>query len=215
MSHDKQKMTQWPMLILLASLTTACAGTSYPVPQTATADMETSAPVISTDSTIGADPIDSTDSTISADPIDSTGSINMTDPANSIDSDRSTGQVESLGQIALGIARSMIGTAYRYGGSAPSGFDCSGLVRYAFSQAGINLPRSSREIFRTSQVISEADLQPGDLVFFAIRKNRISHVGIYEANGLFIHAPSSGKGVGYASIDDQYWRQRLVGAGRL
>jgi cell wall-associated NlpC family hydrolase len=109
----------------------------------------------------------------------------------------------------------MVGTAYRYGGSDPRGFDCSGLVRYAFGQTGIKLPRSSREIFRSSQVINEADLQPGDLVFFAIRKNRISHVGIYAADGLFIHAPSSGKGVGYASLDDQYWRQRLVGVGRL
>ena len=119
------------------------------------------------------------------------------------------------GVLALEAARSMLGVPYRYGGVDPSGFDCSGLMQYAFNQAGVKLPRTSRDIFRISQLISPEDLQPGDLVFFAISSNKVSHVGIYADHNRFIHAPSSGKGVCYASLDNSYWRQRLVAVGRF
>ena len=109
----------------------------------------------------------------------------------------------------------MLGVPYRYGGVDPSGFDCSGLMQYAFNQAGVKLPRTSRDIFRISQLISPKELQPGDLVFFAISSNKVSHVGIYADHNRFIHAPSSGKGVSYASLDNSYWRQRLVAVGRF
>ncbi len=122
---------------------------------------------------------------------------------------------KNSGIIALETARNMLGVAYRYGGSDPRGFDCSGLVQYSYMQAGVRLPRRSEDIFRYSQLINPAEMQPGDLVFFRISSNKVSHVGIYAGNGAFIHSPSSGKGVSYAQLNNSYWRQRLVAAGRI
>jgi cell wall-associated NlpC family hydrolase len=109
----------------------------------------------------------------------------------------------------------MLGVAYRYGGTDPRGFDCSGLVQYSFSQAGVRLPRTSEDIFRRSKLIPQAEMRPGDLVFFRISSNKVSHVGIYAGNRTFIHSPSSGKGVSYAQLGNSYWRQRLVATGRI
>ena len=133
-------------------------------------------------------------------------------PANSL---AITNPVKSSGLIALDTARKMLGVPYRYGGTDPRGFDCSGLVQYAFNHAGVKLPRTSRDIFRSSQLIDPKKLQAGDLVFFAISKSKVSHVGIYDDRNRFIHAPSSGKGVSYASLENSYWRERLVGIGRF
>ena len=88
--------------------------------------------------------------------------------------------IESPGTQALDVARKMLGRPYRYGGTDPKGFDCSGLVRYAFSQSGVELPRTSREIFRASQRIDPEKIEPGDLVFFTLSANKISHVDIYQ-----------------------------------
>jgi len=121
----------------------------------------------------------------------------------------------SPGAQALDRAREMLGAPYRYGGTDPRGFDCSGLAGYAFNQSGIKLPRTSREIFRISQRVDPQKIEPGDLVFFAISANKISHVGIYAGQNRFIHSPSSGKGVSYARMDNPYWQKRLVGAGRF
>ena len=119
------------------------------------------------------------------------------------------------GLTALSVAHGLIGTPYRYGGTDPRGFDCSGLVQYTFAKAGVRLPRTSRDIFRSSQLIGPGERQPGDLVFFAISKGKVSHVGIYSGSGQFIHSPSSGKGVSYASLNNPYWKSRLVGVGRI
>jgi cell wall-associated NlpC family hydrolase len=115
----------------------------------------------------------------------------------------------------LGTARQMLGAPYRYGGSSPSGFDCSGLVSYAYRSVGIRVPRTSSEQFRQAQRVPLQNLQPGDLLFFRLSPPKISHVAIYDRDGRFIHAPSSGKRVSYASLDNPYWRQHLVGAGRF
>jgi len=116
---------------------------------------------------------------------------------------------------ALAIAVDMIGTPYRYGGASPRGFDCSGLVYYAYSKAGIQAPRTTTAQYRETKRVSVSDLQPGDLVFFTLSRGKTSHVGIYAGDGRFVHAPSSGKRVGYASLRNPYWRTRLTGAGRL
>ena len=123
--------------------------------------------------------------------------------------------VKSSGVIALEAARKMLGVSYRYGGTDPHGFDCSGLIQYSFSHAGIRLPRTSLDIFRISQLVSPKDMQPGDLVFFTISANKVSHVGIYADQNRFIHSPSPGKSVSYASLENPYWQERLVGVGRL
>jgi cell wall-associated NlpC family hydrolase len=115
---------------------------------------------------------------------------------------------------ALAIAADMIGAPYRYGGTSPRGFDCSGLVYYAYSTAGIHAPRTTTEQYRKTKRVPVSRLQPGDLVFFTLSQGNISHVGIYAGDGRFIHAPSSGKLVGYASLHNPYWRVRLSGAGR-
>lgn len=116
---------------------------------------------------------------------------------------------------ALTIARDMIGVPYRYGGSSPRGFDCSGLVYYSYRKAGIEVPRTTGEQYRQSRRVKMSSLQPGDLIFFKISRTKLSHVGIYAGDGRFIHAPSSGKHVSYAVITDPYWESRVVGAGRL
>lgn len=121
----------------------------------------------------------------------------------------------NTGAVALDVAHSMLGMPYRYGGTDPGGFDCSGLVYYSFKQAGVVLPRTSQEIFRSSQLINPEDMRPGDLVFFRVSAKKISHVGIYAGNNTFIHSPSSGKGVSYANLNSRYWKKRLIGAGRF
>jgi murein DD-endopeptidase len=115
----------------------------------------------------------------------------------------------------LAIALDMIGKPYRYGGASPRGFDCSGLVYYSYRRAGIDVPRTTTEQYRQSEHLRLANLEPGDLIFFRISRRKPSHVGIYAGGGQFIHAPSSGKRVSYASLSDPYWKTRVIGAGRF
>lgn len=116
---------------------------------------------------------------------------------------------------AVSVARQQLGTPYRFGGASPErGFDCSGLVHYAFGQAGINAPRTTETLFHSAFPVAGDALQQGDLLFFRI-EGKVSHVGIYISGDTFLHAPSSGKTVSYASLNDPYWQQRLIRAGRL
>lgn len=113
------------------------------------------------------------------------------------------------------IARELIGTPYHYGGRSPKqGFDCSGLVYYAHLQAGVHLPRTSYGQFKATQPISLRNLHPGDLVFFRLGRQKISHVGIYVGHHQFIHAPSAGKDVTIDDLNDPYWQRRFVRGGR-
>lgn len=109
-------------------------------------------------------------------------------------------------------AARQIGTPYRYGGSRPGGFDCSGLVQFAHRQAGIAVPRTTTAQWRSAVPLGRDHLLPGDLLFFAIDAGKSRHVGIYEGRGRFIHAPSSGKLVGRASLGNPYWKARLIGS---
>jgi len=119
------------------------------------------------------------------------------------------------GELAARLARQMVGKPYRYGGSSPeTGFDCSGLVFYSYTQSGAEVPRTSLDQFRAARKISLADAQPGDVVFFQDQE-KLSHVGMYVGNGQFVHAPSSGKRVSLAHIDLPYYREHLVAVGRL
>lgn len=115
---------------------------------------------------------------------------------------------------ATAIASRMLGKPYRYGGESPSGFDCSGLVYYAFQQAGYRVPRTSRQQYRDSLPVKPAYMREGDLLFFRI-EGKVSHVGVYLGKRQFIHAPSSGKRVMITSLDEPYWKERLVKAGRF
>jgi cell wall-associated NlpC family hydrolase len=114
-------------------------------------------------------------------------------------------------------AISLIGTPYRYGGSAPDiGFDCSGLIGYVFREAaGISLPRTTGQLasMPVPQVGRER-LRPGDLVFFG-RRGRVDHAGIYVGGGRFIHAPSSGGAVRIDVLSGPYWRKHYLQARRI
>ncbi len=122
---------------------------------------------------------------------------------------------DTTGKQMVEISRELIGTPYRYGGESPSGFDCSGLVRYVYGKIGITVPHSSRLLYQQARKVKLDNLHPGDLLFFNISKNKISHVGIYTERGRFIHAPSSGKHVSIARLNNPYWEKRLIGAGRF
>jgi cell wall-associated NlpC family hydrolase len=116
---------------------------------------------------------------------------------------------------AVRVARQMLGTPYRYGGASPQrGFDCSGLVHYAYKRAGIHVPRTTETLFQSAFPVAADALQQGDLLFFRI-EGKIAHVGLYIGGETFLHAPSTGKAVSYASLSNPYWKQRLIRAGRL
>jgi cell wall-associated NlpC family hydrolase len=115
-------------------------------------------------------------------------------------------------------AVSLVGSPYRLGGTSPeTGLDCSGFVGHVFKQTtGILLPRDSRAISETAQPLAQAELQPGDLVFFNTLNRAFSHVGIYLGDDRFVHAASSRAGaVMVSNLGDRYWRERFDGARRI
>ncbi len=128
--------------------------------------------------------------------------------------DGSSGGDVSTGTRVAGLAAAMIGIPYVYGGQTPEGFDCSGLVFYAYRETGIDVPRTSLAQYRAAKRIPVSAAQPGDLVFFRIGR-QISHVGIYVGNNRFIHSPETGQTVKINDLDDEYYKKRFAGAGRI
>ena len=120
----------------------------------------------------------------------------------------------SLGARAAAVALDQVGTRYRYGGEDPQGFDCSGLVHYAYSQAGMAVPRTTTQLWAAAANVDRADLQAGDLLFFRI-DGKMAHVGVYLGQRRFVHAPQSGRRVSVASLDAPFYRKALLRAGRL
>ncbi|WP_433505028.1 C40 family peptidase [Pseudonocardia halophobica] len=99
---------------------------------------------------------------------------------------------------ALSTALAQVGKPYRYGASGPSAFDCSGLTSFAFKQAGVSIPRTSRAQSGVGAPVSKGSLQPGDLVFFY---KPVSHVAMYIGNGQVVHASTSGQPVKISSLN--------------
>lgn len=119
---------------------------------------------------------------------------------------------------ALETALSLQGTPYRNGGDLPEeGLDCSGFVKYSFSSVGIDLPRTSSDMYNATERVSRSELQPGDLLFFKTgrRSRSINHVAIYLGNGRFIHAPRRGRTVSIDTLEQDYWRERFIAGGRV
>jgi cell wall-associated NlpC family hydrolase len=102
----------------------------------------------------------------------------------------------SLGARAVAIAVSELGTPYRYGGSSPGGFDCSGLVSYVYGRLGVALPHNAAAQYAYGRPVDQGRLRPGDLVFF----HGLGHVGLYVGKGRIIHAPQTGERVEFQSL---------------
>jgi peptidoglycan DL-endopeptidase CwlO len=117
----------------------------------------------------------------------------------------------SHGNDVVAIAMQYLGTPYVWGGASPGGFDCSGLVVFAYSQLGISLPHYTGALWNVGTPVSSDQLEPGDLVFFY----GLGHVGIYIGGGQFIHAPHTGDVVKISSLSDGGYASSYDGARRI
>ena len=115
---------------------------------------------------------------------------------------------------ALSVASQYMGTPYRWGGESPStGFDCSGLMQYAFKQVGVDIPRVSQDQYKSGASVPREALQPGDLVFFE-KAGDVHHVGMYVGDGKFLHAPRTGDVVKISSLSEPHYAGEYAGARR-
>lgn len=117
-------------------------------------------------------------------------------------------------------ALDVMGTPYRWGGEGNGGFDCSGLIQYAYGENGVTLPRRSVDQARQGNAVPRdvGSLRPGDILTFAEDGSRVSHVGLYVGTRRFIHSASSGVQLSVLSDDDvsgRWWYRRWVGARRI
>ena len=137
--------------------------------------------------------------------------------SNSGSTSTGSSSVSASGSSIVAEAKKYLGTPYVYGGASPSGFDCSGFVYYVLKQNGFAPYRTPADQYKQGTYVSKANLQPGDIVFFAGTgsSNAISHVGIYVGNGQMIHSPNSRSTVSYADITSGYWANHYYGARRM
>jgi peptidoglycan DL-endopeptidase CwlO len=118
----------------------------------------------------------------------------------------------TIGTRAAAIALRAVGVPYRWGGTSPaSGFDCSGLVYWAYGRVGIDVPHSSYALYGRGRWVSRSRMKPGDVLFFS----GLGHVGIYVGQGRMVHAPHSGTNVQVVSLRGSSYGGRLVGVRRM
>lgn len=125
-----------------------------------------------------------------------------------------TAPASSKGQAIVNTAKKYLGIRYVYGGMSPSGFDCSGLVKYVLAENGISISRTAASQACEGTSVSYNNMQPGDLIFFA-KGGYVHHVGIYVGGGQMIHAPQTGDVVKYSSITTDYRRKGFYCAKRV
>ncbi|MET0560559.1 MAG: C40 family peptidase [Gaiellaceae bacterium] len=116
------------------------------------------------------------------------------------------------GERAVTVALEAVGTPYRWGGESPvTGFDCSGLVRWAYGRVGVELPHNSYALYGEGRRVSDASMEPGDILFF----EGLGHVGLYLGRGRMVHAPQSGRDVEVVRLASTNYGARLIGARRI
>ena len=129
------------------------------------------------------------------------------------------GQLDDLTLKILESAYSYLGTPYRWGGTTPNGFDCSGFVRHVFRENGIQLSRSSREQAQEGKSVPLSELKPGDLIFFNMHHRKhywVDHVGLYVGNGQFIHATSSSsRQIRVEELESKHYLPKVVETRRV
>ncbi len=149
-------------------------------------------------------------------------SLSQQRQAQSLDTTSATATSAGVAEVAspapaaryggvVGIAMQYLGVPYVWGGASPSGFDCSGLIMYAYAQIGVSLPHHAASQYGMGSPVSKDQLAPGDLVFF----NGLGHAGIYIGGGQFIHAPHSGDVVKISNLSDSWYASTYVGARRI
>ncbi len=122
----------------------------------------------------------------------------------------------AFGERVAALAEAAVGQPYRWGGSAPGGFDCSGFVRWAYTQAGRPLPRTIAEQLAAGRHVDRGTLATGDLISFVnTYRAGLSHVGIYLGRDKFVHAADEAQGVTISDLRDDYWKSRFHKAVRL
>lgn len=129
-------------------------------------------------------------------------------------------RVQKAQKTAMNKLMGQIGKPYRWGGTSPrTGFDCSGLVYYAYKDlVKFRIPRTANEMYhlRDAASIDRGELESGDLVFFRTRgRGTADHVGVYVGNGKFIQSPRSGRDIQITSLSEDYWQRHYVGAKRV
>ena len=129
-------------------------------------------------------------------------------------SSRGTVPSRSIIEKVITTAKSYLGAPYVWGGTSPSGFDCSGFTYYVLKQHGISISRTAAAQYKKGTSVSKSNLQKGDFVFFSTYKSGASHVGIYVGNNQFISSTTS-KGVVISSLSNSYWSSHYVGARRI
>lgn len=117
------------------------------------------------------------------------------------------------GSSVVATANQYIGSRYVYGGTTPSGFDCSGFTSYVYKKYGVSLSRTAAGQYSNGVSVSKGELQPGDLVMFG--KSGINHVGIYIGGGKMVHAANPSRGVTTDTINSGYYGTNYVGARRI
>lgn len=138
--------------------------------------------------------------------------------SSSSSSSGSSSSYSSLGEQVAATAQKYVGCPYIFGGTSPSGFDCSGFVQYIYKLYGVSLYRTADVQLNNGWSVGYSDLIPGDLVFFAGTYNTsaaASHVGIYIGGGKFVHAANSSTGVVVSNLGDSYYTSHYVGARRI
>jgi cell wall-associated NlpC family hydrolase len=128
---------------------------------------------------------------------------------------QSTPEGQALRRAIVLDALGQIGRPYRYGGTTPEGFDCSGLVQYVYGLQGLQLPRTARDQHAHGDSIDLDEAEPGDLLFYRFGRRGIDHVAIYLGDGQAVHAPASGRQVIVAPVAQRWWMDRYVDAVRV